>query len=131
MKAFVVRVWMWVIANQEIPLSVLAQYPHKGLPCEISHETGRRQGKEGPRAEQKKTVNRRDQGREMTSRQSRTVGNREQELVPSESVTGSTNVRGWVSIPGGFMGISLEYTLAIAHRMLGKCHKRLPSCSWS
>ena len=41
------------------------------------------------------------------------------------------NVRGWVSIPGDLVGILLEYTLAIAHRMLGKCHKLFPSCAWS
>ena len=29
---------------------------------------------------------------------------------------GLANVRGWVSIPGDFVGILLEYTLALAHR---------------
>ena len=57
----VTRCWafnVWVSANQRIPLSVLAWNPHKGLAREISNETGRGQGKEGPRAEQKKAESR-------------------------------------------------------------------------
>ena len=46
--AFVV--WVYVSARQKIPLSVLAQNPHKGLAYEIPHVTGRGRGKEVPRA---------------------------------------------------------------------------------
>ena len=67
-------------ASQRIPLSVLAGHPHKGLVREISHETGRRRGKGGPRdSRQDRTVSRREQqrpvdrtgqsGREETSQQ--------------------------------------------------------------
>ena len=80
-----------------------SENPHKELAREISYEIGRRRGKEGPRAEQK-------------SGQTRAVGRREQELGPAESEAGLANVRGWVSVPGGFVGISLEYTLTLAHR---------------
>ena len=55
-------------------------------------------------------VDRIDQDREQGSRQKRagakTCGLR----------TGLANVRGWVSVPCGFVGILLEYTLALAHR---------------
>ena len=40
---------VWVRAKQKIPLYVLARNPLRGLACEISHETGRGRGKEGPR----------------------------------------------------------------------------------
>ena len=33
-----------------------------------------------------------------------------------DSEAGLANVRRWVSIPGDFVGISLKYTLALAHR---------------
>ena len=39
-------------------LSILAQNPHKELAREISHETRRGRGKEGPRAEQRRRLNR-------------------------------------------------------------------------
>ena len=49
-------------ASQRIPLSILAQNPHKELEREISHETGRRRGKEGPRTEgESREVDRTDQ----------------------------------------------------------------------
>ena len=46
-----VWVWVrvWVSASQRIPLSVLARNPQKGLVRDISEETGRRRGKQGPR----------------------------------------------------------------------------------
>ena len=59
---------------------------------------------------------------------------REQELWPVDSEVGLANLRGWVTVPGGCMGISLEYTPALAHRCTesyAKCHKLLPSCAWS
>ena len=117
-------------ASQRIPLSVLVQNPHKGLAQEISHETGRGLGKEGPRAEEKEEVKRRRQNREV-DRIEQPVGESRWQLGSMDSKAGLANIRRWVSIPGDFVGVSLEYTLAIAHRMLEKCHKLLPSCTWS
>ena len=91
---------------------VLAWNPHKGLACGISHETRRRRGKEGLRAEQKNQ----EKEAEQRSEENSAVGKREQELEPVDSMAGLTNVRGWVSILGDFVEISLEYTLALAHR---------------
>ena len=51
-------------ANQRIPLSVLAQSPHKGFAHEISNETGRKRGKASSRA-----VNRRKQSTCESSQQ--------------------------------------------------------------
>ena len=56
MWAFVV--WVWVGTSQKIPLSVLAQNPHKGLAHKISYETRRGREKEVPRAEQRGRQNR-------------------------------------------------------------------------
>ena len=53
---------------------------------------------------------------EETSRQNRAVSRREQELGACGLRAGLANVRGWVSVLDGFVGISLEYALAIAHR---------------
>ena len=61
-------------------------------------------------------LNRRNQSRDQGSRQTRVVGRREQELGPVDSEAGLANVRGWVSVPGGVVGILLEYTLALVHR---------------
>ena len=66
----------------------------------------------GQSTEQDSQQNRREQG----SRQNKAVGRREQALGPVDLELGLANVRGWVSVPGGFLGISLEYTLALAHR---------------
>ena len=59
-------------ASQRIPLSVLAWNPHKGLVHNISHETRRGWGREGPRdkvteqsSEEKESVKRRKQDREV------------------------------------------------------------------
>ena len=106
--------------SHRIPLSVLARNPHKELAREIFHETGRRRGKEGRRAEQGRRQNREggrtDQSTEVGgNRQSREVDRREQSIEVGGSrllgcvgpEAGLANVRGWVSIPGGFVGISL------------------------
>ena len=123
-------VWVWVNASQRIPLSVLVRNQHKGLAHEISHETGRRRGKARSKdSQQKKAVNW-SRGK-VTVRERRPLS---EELGPVESEAGLVNVRGWVSVPGGCVGISLEYTLAIAHRCTRKLHKKcrkLPTCSWS
>ena len=100
-------------ASQRIPFSVLAPNPHKGLACEISYKTGRGRGKVGTREK-------REGDRTWLS-----IGGCED---PEARLA---NVRGRVSVPSDFVGISLEYTLAIAHRMQGKYHKLPPSCAWS
>ena len=100
-------------ASQRIPLSVLARNLHKRLAREISHRKKTRKGRS--LGEQKKAVNRREQNRP--------VGRREQELGPVDSEAGLANVRGWVSVPPGFAGISLEYTLALGHRCTGSYAK--------
>ena len=53
MLNIVVTIWVESVsvgvgASQRIPLSVLARNPHKGLVREISHETERERGKNGP-----------------------------------------------------------------------------------
>ena len=61
---------------------------------------------------------------EETNQQNRVVSRREQSievegsrlLGPVDPEARLANVRGWVSVLCVFVGISLEYTLAIAHR---------------
>ena len=109
-------IWVWVCTSQRIPLSVLARNPHKGRAHEITYETGRRRGKARSQGrKQKKAVNRTGQSAEGGSPQKRTLKRREQELGPVDSEVGLANVRGWVNVTDGCVGISLEYTLAIAH----------------
>ena len=68
-------------ASQTIHLSVLARNPHKGLVREISHETGRERGKEGPREE------RRTQSAEGSSRK-QSAGESSQEKASQEMRAG-------------------------------------------
>ena len=63
MWVFVVWVWVWVSASQRIPL----------LAREISHETGRRQGKKGPRVEENKPEQRSGQNRAVSRREQATA----------------------------------------------------------
>ena len=87
--------WVWVCASQRIHT--------KDIHARLStrpEEDERRQ----------------DCRTEETSQQNRAVSRRERELEPVDSEAGLANVRGWVNVPGGFVGISLEYTLALAHR---------------
>ena len=77
---------------------VLLQNPHKWLVHEISHLTGRGRRKEGPRVKR----------RSQSSEGGRTAGDNRRLLGPVDSEAGLANVRGWVSVPGGFVGISLE-----------------------
>ena len=97
-------------ASQRIPLCVLGRNPHKELVHKISYETGRGWGKKGPRAEQRNWQKRPGQRTGQSAGESRRL------LGSMDSEAGLANVRGWVSIPGGFVGISLEYTLVLAHR---------------
>ena len=106
---------------------VLAWNPHKGLAREISHETGRGRGKEGPRVKrsrQKRLGQRTDQSTE----ENRAASRREQELGLWTQARLAI-LRRWVSVPSGFVGISLEYTLERKYRKPGKSHRPLPSCT--
>ena len=68
-------------ANQRILLLVLAQNPHKGLECEISHETGRDEGRKVPeRAEE-------------ISQQNRRVKRRKWEVGPVDTEAWLANMR--------------------------------------
>ena len=57
-RCWAFAVWVWVSTSHRILLFVLVRNPLKGLAREISHETGRRRGKEGPRAEQRRRQSR-------------------------------------------------------------------------
>ena len=105
---------MGVGTCQKMPLSVLARNPHKRFVREISYETGRGRGKEGPiekrsqsaeetRAENKavsrrslsKEVDRIDQSREQGSRQEsgEADGRKKWLQEPVVSDAGLANVR--------------------------------------
>ena len=115
-------VWVWVSANQKIPLSVLARNPYKGFEREISLETGRRRGK--VRSQGRTEESSQQKWTEEGSQQERAVNRsrgkpmvRERRLLgPVDSEAGLANMRGWVSVLGGFVGISHENTLAMAPR---------------
>ena len=121
--------------QSEDPVVFLVRNPHKELASEISHETGRGRGKEDPkvRERQNREVNRAGQSTGESSRQkSGEADGRERWLLESvDWDAGLDNMRRWDSIPGGFVGISLEYTLALAHRMIGTYHRFHLSCAWS
>ena len=88
---------------------VLVRNPHKGLALEILYETGRRWRKARTQgSQQKRAVNRR--------RGKVTVRDRCKDLGTVDSDAGLVNVREWLSVPGGCIGILLRYTLVIAHK---------------
>ena len=74
--------------------------------------------------DRKRTREERSQSRQEKEAEQRSWQNRGSQqsreerwmLEPVDSEAGLANMRGWVSIPGGFVGISLEYTLTLAHR---------------
>ena len=129
--------WVWISASQKIPLSVLTRNQHNGLAREISNETGRERRKEGPREKrsgQDREMDRIGQSTEQKKPVDRTgpsAGESRRLLGPVDSDAGLANLRRWVSIPGDFVGISLEYTLADGRRAVQKCNKLLCSCAWS
>ena len=96
----------------------------KGMRVRLPTRPEEDEGRQSPRAEQKKGVNRRGQSTEQGSQQGRAVNrNRRKPTVKEMQLLGPVdpeavlaNVRGWVSIPGGCEGISLECRLAIAYR---------------
>ena len=131
-------------ASQTIPLSVLARKPHRGLAREISHETWRGRGKKGRGVKRRNELaegGRTEKWTEQTSQQSREGGRTGQSAGESrwllgcgDSEAGLANVRGRVSVPRGFVGISLDIhacTSPQMHKMLGKYHTLLSSCVWS
>ena len=96
-------------------MSVLARNPQKGTARDNSHETGRGRGKEGPRAVQRrrKTDQSTDQGGQQKRQEQRTGQSTEVRGSRQLSEVDRNKV---VSVPCGFVGISLEYTLALTHR---------------
>ena len=115
--------WVWVSASQRIPLFVLARNPHKGPTRKISFETGRRQGKvRSLGSQQKRAVN--GSWRKVMVRER---GLLSEKLGPVDPEAGLANVRGWVRIPGGCVGISLGYTLVIAR--CTEIHRKLSQTS--
>ena len=76
---------------------------------------------------QKRTRERssRDVGR---TEETKAVNRREQELGQWNQAR-LANARKWVSIPSGFVGISLDYTLALAHRST-KCEESVTNFSF-
>ena len=108
----------------------LLRYLRKTREVRSQGEQRRRQNRAFDRRGQSTEVGRSRQSREEDRRR-QSAGERWWLLVCVVSNAGSANLRRLVSIPGSFVGISLEYTLAIAHRMLGKCHELLLSCAWN
>ena len=74
---------------------------------EQSREETSQQKEAEQRSGQNKAVDRSEQSSEVEG--SRPLGS----VDPDARLA---NMRGWVSIPGDFLGISFKYTLAIAHR---------------
>ena len=109
--------FLCVFSSQRIPLSVLARNPHKGFVREISHETGSEGGKEGPREGHSQ-----QKGAEEDSRQERAVKRRSVRKWESGREETSQQKSAWLVALWEF---SLEYTLALAHRMHKTWH-RLP-----
>ena len=144
MTLWVASISLCVGASQRIPLSVLARNPHKGLVHEISHEIERmREGRS------QRSVGRRGQSREgrsqqngvdETSRQNRSVRRWESGIEEASQQKSERRLLGPVDLQMSgwptredksallvaLWGFSLEYTLALAHRMHKKCQK-LPS----
>ena len=101
---------VWLNASQRIPLSALERNPYKGLACEISYKTGRRRGKARSQGSQQ-MIGVSDSRWKVTVRERRLPS---EELGPVDSKAWSANARWWFSVPGGYVGISFGYTLAIA-----------------
>ena len=100
-------VWMWVPVRGSLCFGT--KPTQRTCARDFPRDRKRtREGKVPESTEQRRT--------EQNSQQNRAVGRREQKLRPVNSEAGLANVRRWVSVPGGFVGISLEYTLAIVHR---------------
>ena len=84
------------------------------------------------RRRQSRTVGRTEKWTEEGSRQERAVNRSRRKPIPGceGPEAGLANKREWVSVPCDCVGISLEYTPPIAHKMLGKYHKLLSSYAW-
>ena len=100
--------------------------PVRRFLCLFWHEThikglrvrlGEDEGKQGSKAVNRREANRAVSWREQTTEVGVKPTVRERRLLgPVGPEARLANVRGWVSIPGGGVGISFEYTLVIAHR---------------
>ena len=130
--AFVV--WVWVPVRGSLCLFWRETHT-KGLRARFPTSPEEDEGRKVP--ERKKGVRRRNQNREGSrTDQLREQGSRQKSgeadgrerppLEPIDWDAGLANVKRWVSILCSFVGISLEYTLTRAHRILGKYHKLLP-----
>ena len=116
-------VWVWVSTSQ-IPCLFWGEANTKGLRAKSPWRPKEDEGRQGPRA-----VNR-SRGK-ATVREGWLLN---EELGPVDIEAGWANVRGWVSVPGGCVGISAGYSLVITHRCIEsyrKVPKLLPSCAWS
>ena len=125
MTRWVAFVSVGVSASQRIPLSVLAQNPHKGFASKISHETRRGGGKARSQNRAVERTERTGQSRE----QKRAVSRREQELGPVDSEARLANMRGWVSVPGGFVRNVARIYAHDSSQMHRKLHKSVTNFS--
>ena len=117
----------WNCSNYYMMSAFVVWVPVRGSLSLFRYETHTRpEEDEGRKVSERREVDRTDKSTE----ENRAVSRREQELGLWTQAK-LANIRRWVSIPSGFVGISLEYTLTVAHRMLGQCHRLLPSCTWS
>ena len=98
--------WVWVSASQRSPLSVLVRNPHRRFVRKISYETGRRRGKARSQGSQQKRAVSDSRGK-VTFRERRLLS---EELGPVDPEAESASARGWVSVPGSYVGI-FKYTL--------------------
>ena len=103
-------VWVWVVANQRMTLSVLARKPHKRLAREISNETGRRREKSKVSSGQQKRGVSDSQGKATV--RGRQLLKEELGLVDPEAWSASS--RGWICVPGSCIGILFADTLGTA-----------------
>ena len=113
--------------QSEDPFPFLVWNPHKGLVCKFSHKTRRGRGKEGPRESREGDQSREEDRTDQSTEENKAISRREQELN-LWTQSGLANVRRWVSFTSGFVGISLEYTLTLAHRST-KCEESVTDFS--
>ena len=110
--------WVGVSANQRNPFVCFDPNITQRV-CGRDYQRDRKRTREGrSQREQKKPVDRTGQSAGESSHQkSGEVEGWKRRLLGSlDSDVELANVRGWVSVPGGFVRISLVYTFAIAHR---------------
>ena len=117
--------WVWMWGPIRGSLGLFWRETHtKGLHARFLTRLEDDEGRKVP--ELIRAVSRREKSTEVGgSRQSR----EERRLrEPVDSVARFAHVKGWVSVPGGFVGILLEYTLAIAYKST-KCQESVTNFS--